>query len=1262
MPRFGGVKVNKIAEMGRTKSVGFADSFGEEDSEEEVQALEGVTEDELDPTTIRENWKIGDKVEIFSNSQNKWFDGEITDITNDEEGEWLEITAGHITKEVDRYSSDVRIPGMEEDGYSSDESSDSFEEETVAPSDSDEESESESSEEWDESKTIVVFVDRCGSSFLEGKYECIGVENKAPFFQHKVRKDIFLSQKYKGIWVFYSEDDEWFTAEADGKEPPSYGWEEENGTCPLPGVRYHYIEKKEEEETPDEDIALLEDYEEIPVTVEERPFGVRFEHANELLVVSSVSAGKAGEKAGLIKGDMLFSIGEEEFADSRELLRVWRNCDLPFKAVFGRPMPSVPVFHIKRAGTDFLNGTYSLHGTFNGELRFTNDADPNVVLQMVEKDHDDEYDEVLKTWSLVKDNEYYYSAETTLDFPPPHGWEENEEVSDLPCPGLVKYDIAQEALPVPVLKRVMPMSQQIKVEFEFPEGGLIPIVAPRIEHSFSACTSCGRETAGHTQTLLLRGLKNGKKYEVFVKAQNQIMSSLSINWPELVMPLGHPKVKIKRIQGGDEHVTVYFNDESGYDEEIQATFTVTTDPPTKTYENVREAPVIVDGLENGVEYLIEVIASNTTGRAQDCGTMMPLEIPPMPTITKVEAGNRECLVYVDAPRLRDPKVRAYFVCSSDPPTRNIKAEESPIRMPKLVNGQHYTFTVKTVNTSGSTENPEPSESVMPKGPPPCPKITKIVPLEESAQIHFKAEDLATEEYKATWFAKVFPDDGLRWQSRESPILIDQLENGKTYKVQIVGKNKEGLGPKSTLSEVTPLMHPPEPTSVLPVAGDKEAMVYWVCEDMMEQKYSGIFVISSDPPSRTLEVKRTKARMKKLENGQKYTFTVKAVNPIGTAESKASAAIRCSKFTSREDTEDYKKRCRKARDKTTTERIKYMKQKDKERREHRQKRALKKKKEAQARARKHSEVEKKNFKQKNANRRKTIKAQAARNKKQEEANMKAQKNKERSKAANARRRKMSMARRIEKKAKTNKKKAIQQKRVHAVSQAQEESLDSKKHLGSSDNHLKLTRQSTRSRSRGKSRRAQRKSVREKKRSRTRSVSRVGAARVVRKSVISKEREIPMMNLQPKAQKHEIADIQTIPAGRKRAGIPKLRPPGGGRQRGGAASTPPSQGAIQKRKSSHRRLHSRNPSVDFDASGKTFVFTGRMNALGRTDAKNYVKAAGGQVASHVDASTSAVVTGGVAGKKLEQAWKLGIPVWDEAKFLNMFGLQKSEHTED
>ena len=85
---------------------------------------------------------------------------------------------------------------------------------------------------------------------------------------------------------------------------------------------------------------------------------------------------------------------------------MWRNCDLPFKAVFGRPMPSVPVFHIRRAGTDFLNGTYSLHGTFNGELRFTNDADPNVVLQMVEKDHDDEYDEVLKTWSLVKDNEY----------------------------------------------------------------------------------------------------------------------------------------------------------------------------------------------------------------------------------------------------------------------------------------------------------------------------------------------------------------------------------------------------------------------------------------------------------------------------------------------------------------------------------------------------------------------------------------------------------------------------------------------------------------------------------------------------------------------------------------------------------------------------------------------------------------------------------------------------------------------------------------
>ena len=42
-------------------------------------------------TWIRKQWKVGSKVEVYSNSAKKWFEGDITRIFFDAEGEWLEV-------------------------------------------------------------------------------------------------------------------------------------------------------------------------------------------------------------------------------------------------------------------------------------------------------------------------------------------------------------------------------------------------------------------------------------------------------------------------------------------------------------------------------------------------------------------------------------------------------------------------------------------------------------------------------------------------------------------------------------------------------------------------------------------------------------------------------------------------------------------------------------------------------------------------------------------------------------------------------------------------------------------------------------------------------------------------------------------------------------------------------------------------------------------------------------------------------------------
>lgn len=72
-----------------------------------------------------------------------------------------------------------------------------------------------------------------------------------------------------------------------------------------------------------------------------------------------------------------------------------------------------------------------------------------------------------------------------------------------------------------------------------------------------------------------------------------------------------------------------------------------------------------------------------------------------------------------------------------------------------------------------------------------------------------------------------------------------------------------------------------------------------------------------------------------------------------------------------------------------------------------------------------------------------------------------------------------------------------------------------------------------------------------------------------------------------------------------------------------------------------------------SGLTFVLTGTLENLGREDAKELIRKAGGSIASSVSKNTSYVLAGSEAGEKLKKAEELGVKVISEKEFLNMLG---------
>jgi DNA ligase (NAD+) len=81
------------------------------------------------------------------------------------------------------------------------------------------------------------------------------------------------------------------------------------------------------------------------------------------------------------------------------------------------------------------------------------------------------------------------------------------------------------------------------------------------------------------------------------------------------------------------------------------------------------------------------------------------------------------------------------------------------------------------------------------------------------------------------------------------------------------------------------------------------------------------------------------------------------------------------------------------------------------------------------------------------------------------------------------------------------------------------------------------------------------------------------------------------------------------------------------------------------------HSESLARTGKLSGKSFVITGTLSGMSRDEAKEKIRALGGEVSESVSAKTTYVIAGENAGSKLERAQKLGVRVLDEKDFLSL-----------
>ena len=98
-------------------------------------------------------------------------------------------------------------------------------------------------------------------------------------------------------------------------------------------------------------------------------------------------------------------------------------------------------------------------------------------------------------------------------------------------------------------------------------------------------------------------------------------------------------------------------------------------------------------------------------------------------------------------------------------------------------------------------------------------------------------------------------------------------------------------------------------------------------------------------------------------------------------------------------------------------------------------------------------------------------------------------------------------------------------------------------------------------------------------------------------------------------------------------------------------PPSRHLVEQLRLRGVNMTARQQRVDDRFAGMTFVLTGTLPTLKRSEAQALIEQRGGKVSGSVSKKTTYVLAGEEAGSKLDKANQLGIPVIDEEQFRRM-----------
>lgn len=326
-------------------------------------------------------------------------------------------------------------------------------------------------------------------------------------------------------------------------------------------------------------------------------------------------------------------------------------------------------------------------------------------------------------------------------------------------------------------------------------------------------------------------------------------------------------------------------------------YLVTASPGGATARTTGATTATVSGLTIGSSYTFTVVAENEVGVGPDSPASAAVVIPPAavlpaaPTGVTAIAGVRSATVSWTAPADDSGSpVVGYTVVASPGGIVGFSTGATTATVSGLSDSTAYTFTVAARNAVGIGVQSAPSQAVTTAGLPGPPSGVVAVRGVSSAALSWTPPATLGGGTLSGYVVTVLPAGTKVTFGPQPNATVTGLGDNTEYTFTVAARTDVGTGAESAPSNaITTAGVPGAPTAVVATAGIRTATISWSAPSSDGGTPITAYLVTASPSGLTSLVSgATTVAVTGLADGTSYSFTVRAINALGTGSASAAS--------------------------------------------------------------------------------------------------------------------------------------------------------------------------------------------------------------------------------------------------------------------------------------------------------------------------------------------------------------------------------------